>query len=49
MSKYFNNLDPDEIRRMEEEQRDDEYWKTVAELEKEDKAMERYYERKHNQ
>jgi hypothetical protein len=43
--KYLHELDPDELREMEQ----DEYWKTVAELEREDKAMEKYYEEKKHQ
>ena len=48
--KYFHNLDPDQIREMEERDRQDleerEYWRSVAELAAEDAAMEKYYERK---
>lgn len=45
--KYLHTLDPDEIREMERQKAEDEYWRTVAELEAEDRAMERYYEKKH--
>lgn len=31
-----------------EKERADDYWKSVAELEAEDRAMEEYYESKHN-
>ena len=48
MSRYFHTLDPDELREMDEQERRDleerEYWESVAELEAEDKAMEKYYE-----
>ena len=39
----FHTLDTDEFRDLERE-----YWQTVAELEDEDAAMERYYEEKYN-
>lgn len=46
--RYLHTLDPDELREMEEQERheleEQEYWESVAELEAEDKAMEKYYE-----
>jgi hypothetical protein len=44
--KYLHTLDPDDIRDMEQ-QREMDYFATVAELEAEDRAMERYYEEKY--
>lgn len=41
--RYLHELDPDDFREMEE----NEYWESVAELEREDKAMEAYYEKKY--
>ena len=50
--KYLHALDPEEIREIEEQERREleerEYWESVAELEAEDKAMEKYYESKYN-
>jgi len=43
--KYLHTLDPDELRELEQ-QREQEYFASVAELEAEDRAMERYYEKK---
>ena len=42
--RYLHELDPDDIRAMQEKK----YWESVAELEAEDKAMEAYYERKYS-
>lgn len=41
--KYLHELDPDEIREIEENA----YWEAVAELEAEDRAMEAYYKEKY--
>lgn len=43
--RHLHELDPDDFREAE----NNEYWESVAELEAEDKAMERYYEEKHHQ
>ena len=43
--KYLHTLDPDEIRELEL-QREQDYFASVAELEAEDRAMEKYYEKK---
>lgn len=48
--KYYHNLDPDQIREIEEQDRRDlEDYARAAELAAEDAAMEKYYERKYNQ
>ena len=48
--RYFHTLDPDQIRELEEQDRRDlEDYARAAELLAEDAAMERYYERRHNQ
>jgi hypothetical protein len=47
--RYLHTLDPDEIRELQRQQEEDEYWRSVAELAAEDAAMEKYYERKYNQ
>ena len=50
--RYLHDLDPEEIREIEEQERldeeDNDYWESVAELEAEDKAMEKYYESRYN-
>ena len=40
--RYHDSLDADELRES------DEYWRSVHELEMEDRAMEEYYESKYN-
>lgn len=47
--KYLHTLDPDYFREKEQQEQEDLYWRSVAELEAEDRAMEKYYESKHNQ
>lgn len=44
--RYLHTLDPDEIRELKQQQEEDEYFRTVAELADEDAAMEKYYNRK---
>ncbi len=47
--RYLHTLDPDDFREMaEQDRRDLEDYARAAELEKEDRAMELYYERKYN-
>lgn len=46
--RYLHNLDPDELREMSFYPDEEKYFESVAELEAEDKAMEKYYERKDN-
>lgn len=47
--RYLHTQDPDYFRLIsEQDQRDLEDYARAAELEKEDRAMERYYERKYN-
>lgn len=46
--RYLHTLDPDQLREMSFFPEVDDYFESVAELEKEDKAMEKYYESKHN-
>lgn len=45
--RYLHTLDPDDLRELFDNS-DDDYFRTVAELEAEDRAMERYYEQKYN-
>lgn len=45
--RYLHTLDPDELREMDF-YHDNDYFRSMAELEAEDKAMEKYYERKDN-
>ena len=42
--RYLHTLDPDELRELTDAQ--DDYFESLAELEKEDRAMEKYYESK---
>ena len=44
--KYLHTLDTDDIRDMEQ-QREIDYWASVAELEAEERAIEKYYEEKY--
>lgn len=44
--KYLHTLDTDDIRDMEQ-QRELDYWASVAELEAEERAIEKYYEEKY--
>ena len=47
--RYLHTLDPDYFREMaEQDRRDLEDYARAAELEKEDRAMEAYYEKKYN-
>ena len=46
--RYLHTLDPDQLREMSFFPEVDDYFESVAELEAEDKAMEKYYEQKHN-
>ena len=47
--RYLHTLDPDQLREMNFfPETDEEYFASVAELEKEDRAVEKYYERKDN-
>ena len=46
--RYLHTLDPDQLREMSFFPEEDEYFRSVAELEAEDRAMEKYYESKHN-
>ena len=43
--RFLHTLDPDDLLEMDFYHPND-YFKSVAELEKEDRAMEKYYERK---
>lgn len=47
--KYLHTLDPDQIREMEDERKEQlDYFLSVAELAAEDAAMEEYYEEKYD-
>lgn len=46
--RYLHTLDPYEISEVIERMREMEYFASVAELEAEDRAMEKYYEEKSN-